>query len=121
MKTSQLVLAMVFASSSVACGPRISQWIRVTDCAQPHVVVPGVKVFIYEGVTEDRAGKFGSAGLLARGGETDSLGNTWGSFPVERGSAVGGYLPGQGKQQKDHPITKVAANPTEPVFICVKP
>ena len=61
------LLAILFASSTVACGPRISQWVQVTDCAQKHVVVPNAKVYVYEGFSDDAA--IGpTLGVRTRGG-----------------------------------------------------
>ncbi len=107
------------ASTTIGCGPRISQWVQVTDCKQKYVVVPDATVYIYEGITEDMAGGLGSAGLSTQGGDTNAQGNTWGSFPAESGSAVRAYMASDKTLSSKQPTTKVAANPTEPVFVCV--
>ncbi len=112
------IVGALLASTTVACGPRISQWVQVTDCKQNHVVVPNARVYVYEGITPEMAGQAGSVGVIANGGRTDAQGNTWGSFPVERGSAVRAYVT-ENISTEQQPAAKVPANPLEPVRTCV--
>ena len=112
-----LLLGALLASCTVACGPRISQWIQVTDCTQKHVVVPNARVYIYEGFADD-ASIGPTLGVSVRGGKTNAEGNTWGSFPVESGAKVRAYLT-EDINKEQQPFTQVPANPTQPVYMCV--
>jgi hypothetical protein len=114
-----LLFGILLASSTVACGPRISQWVQVTDCAQKHVVMPNAKVYVYEGFADD-ASIGPTVGVRTQGGATDSVGNTWGSFPVESGSKVKAFLTEDiNAEHAKQQFAQVPANPTEPVHMCV--
>ena len=107
---------LLLVLSTVACGPRISQWVQVTDCAKKHVVVPGVVVRINEGAT--------GVGLPAEGGDTDAQGNTWGSFPVDYGANIqvatrDAYARKSTAAYDSSPTVQVPANPQRPVFACI--
>jgi hypothetical protein len=108
-----LILGILFASTTVACGARTSQWVQVVDCKQRHVVVPNAAVYVYEGSKDIAA-----VGVRAQGGRTDQQGNTWASFPAEHSSYVKGSLTGK-PSQEEQPTTDVPANPTEYIYTCV--
>lgn len=112
MNARHLILGILLASSTVACGPRISQWVQVVDCKQRHVVVPEAKVYVYEGAKDIAA-----IGIRAHGGKSDATGNTWASFPVEHGSYVRATVSGDPKEQQ--PDTDVPSNPQEYIYTCV--
>lgn len=109
-----LGFVIVVGLGSVACGPRVSQWIQVTDCANRHVVVPGAGVFIHENFTGIPDTE---TGISVAGGKTDAQGNTWGSFPVERPTQVSAWV--RSSTETHHPPTDVPANPQQPISVCV--
>ena len=113
MNGRHLIFGIVLASSTIACGPRISQWVQVVDCKQRHVVVPNANVYVYEG-----AKNVAAVGVRAQGGKTDAQGNTWASFPVEHSSYVRGSMTGQ-PSTENQPDADVPANPQQFVSACV--
>lgn len=109
----------LLVTSTVACGPRISQWVQVVDCSQKHVVVPDAHVLIYRDASN--AGKV-PLGRGPAGGKTDASGNTWSSFSVEKPSAIQAFRknPVVHMDTPGGPITEVPANPTEYIYACAK-
>lgn len=109
MNCRNLVFGIMLASSTVACGPRVSQWVQVVKCDQRHVVVPDAVVYVRS------IDKLGSR--RADGGKTDSQGNTWASFPVEEATYVQASAR-YGIPPVDATKTDAPANPQQPIFAC---
>jgi hypothetical protein len=114
-------LVVLLGLSSVACGPRVSQWVVVTECEEKHVIIPEATVWVYEGAAPDEAMGLGAVGYSAHGGETNTQGHTWVAFPQKRGSAIMADLSrkkGENKTQKN-PVTRVPAGAPQPVYACI--
>lgn len=121
---ARVTLTLIMAMGSVACGPRVSQWIRVTECAPPHAVVPNARVFIQEIVIDDGRERPQDLGHVARGGNTNAQGMTWDSFSTRRrsvGLAVLSHKDGRISQTEAErqPLARIPPNPRQQINMCV--
>lgn len=110
--------------SSVACGPKVSQWIYVRDCAPPHAPVANARVYVQEIFMEGQRERPYSVGHVARGGNTNPQGMTWDSFSQTRRSVAHAVVHHRnGKpvisEAERQPLTRVPPDPRQPVQICV--
>jgi hypothetical protein len=119
----RLVLGMIVTWSTVACGPRASQWIHVTDCVQ-RTPVPNARVFVQEIVVAGQRERPVTLGHVARGGNTNTQGMTWDSFSVHNRSVAkaavknpNGRVPSA--EANRQPTTRVPPDPQQPVQMCV--
>ena len=118
------LMTMILASCAVGCGPRVSQWIRVTDCAPPHAVVPNARVFVQEIVIEEGRERPHDLGHVARGGNTNERGQTWDSFSTRRRSVVmASVLHADGsvsdREAESQPLTRIGPDPRQQIEVCV--
>jgi hypothetical protein len=119
----RLFFGVALASSTVACGPRVSQWIHVTDCVQK-VPVPNARVFVQEMVVEGQRELPVSLGHVARGGNTNEQGMTWDSFSTRNRHVAkaavehpNGVVPSA--EANRQPAIAIPPDPRQPIQMCV--
>jgi hypothetical protein len=115
---------LILAASTTACGPRVSQWIQVTDCAPPHAPVHNARVYVQEMYIDDGRELPYTLGHVARGGNTNRQGMTWDSFSRDRrhvAKAVAHHTEGDPStaEMNRQPVVRIPPNPTQPIKLCV--
>lgn len=114
---------MLLAASTVACGPRVSQWMYVTDCAPPHAPIDKARVYVQEVYVQGGRELPYTLGHGARGGDTNEQGMTWDTFSRDRRSVAKVVVHHQNgsastAEVNRQPMSRIPPNPTQPIRLC---
>ena len=122
-KKARGFLTLMLASSTVACGPRVSQWMIVTDCAPPHAPIHNSRIYVQEMYIDSGRELPYTLGGVVRGGHTNTNGMTWHTFSRDRRSVAKATVRHQDgnvttAEVNRQPITQIRRNPTQLIKLC---